>query len=256
MNPWIVLPWIVALALVFVLVPVGAATFTYWRRPFRLTCPRTGARAQIRVAAAAAARGAMLGLNWTELTRCSLWTTTGGCRAECLALPATALSPASPGEPPPRAHDGTRLETILVPLDGAPASEQVLDAVAALARAHGSRVRLLHVATATDSIRDVDGRILAFADQVTASLERQAVLYFRRLEARFPGVRIDGTVRFGDPVVEIVDEAESVGADVIALRAPTEPAWTSWLGRSVPRRVGRTTTIPLLLLRQGAARAA
>ena len=39
MNPWVVLLALVVLALVFVAAPVGAATFTHWRRPWRLTCP-------------------------------------------------------------------------------------------------------------------------------------------------------------------------------------------------------------------------
>lgn len=256
MDPWIVLPAIAALALVFVVAPVGAATFTHWRRPFRLTCPRTKTEAQIRVSAASAARAAVLGRDTPQLARCSLWSKTAGCRAECLALPATALRPVGRGEPPPRARAGTRIETILVPLDGAPASEQVLDAVAALARAHGATVRLVHVATATDAIRTVEGRIVAFADQVAASIERQLQAYFTRLGARLSGVGIEGAVRYGDPVTEIVEDAESAGADVIAFAAATEPVWTRWLGRSIPRRVARTTTIPLLLVRPTTTRAA
>ena len=49
MNPWMVLLALVAVALVFVLLPVGATAFAAWRRPVRLTCPRAGKEAQVRV---------------------------------------------------------------------------------------------------------------------------------------------------------------------------------------------------------------
>jgi len=108
----------------------------------------------------------------------------------------------------------------------------------------------VHVAPATDSIRALDGRVVAFADQVTGSIERQMTSYFTRLESRMPGVAIERVVRFGDPVKEIVEEAESAGADLIAFAAPIRPGLVRWLGRTIPKQVSRTTTIPLLLLRR------
>lgn len=256
MDPWIVLPSVVGLALLFVVAPVGAATFTYWRRPFRLTCPRTESVAQIKVAPGAAARAAVLGRDAGHIERCSLWAKTAGCRSECLALPPAALRPVRRGEPPPRPDAGTGIRTILVPLDGAPDSERVLEAVAALAGAHDRTVRLVHVAGSVDSMRGADGQVVAFADQVTASVEHRMAAYFARLQARLPGVRIEGTVRFGDPVAEIVEEAEAAGADVIAFAAPTEHAMVRWLGRAIPSRVARTTTIPLLLVPSATTHAA
>ena len=253
MDLWIVLPGIAGLALVFVAAPVATAAYVHWRRPFRLTCPLTASIAQINVSPLGAARAAVLGASAGPITRCSLWGTTPGCRAECLALPAAALRPVRRGEPPPPPDARAGIRTILVPLDGAPESERVLDAVAALARAQHRTVRLVHVAGSVEAIRGMDGQILAFADQVTASIEHQQAAYFARLRARLPGVRVEGTVRFGDPVTEIVEEAEAVGADVIAFAAPAKHRMARWLRRTIPHRVARTTTIALLMIPARAA---
>jgi len=56
---------------------------------------------------------------------------------------------------------------ILVPLDGTEETEAGLDLIADAARGGGATVRLLHVAPTPDNIYDLDGHVIAYADQET-----------------------------------------------------------------------------------------
>lgn len=257
MNPWVILLALVVLALVFVVAPVGVATFAYWRRPLRLTCPRAGTEAQIRVAATRAAVAAVLGRDAPGIERCSLWPARLGCHEECVALPASARRPVPRGTPPPRVGSAPGLHTILVPLDGSPGSERVLDTVGELARAHHATVRLVHVVKPVEAVLSQDGaRVVAFADQETGRVEVETQAYFERLAGRLPGLTVEGTVRFGDPLTEIVEEAESAGADLIALASHRRNALGRLMRGSLAKRLQRATTIPLLLVRYGERAAA
>jgi nucleotide-binding universal stress UspA family protein len=69
-------------------------------------------------------------------------------------------------------------------------------------------------------------------------------------------VTVERAVRFGDPVAEIVEEAESVGADLIAMASHRRTGFDRLLKRSLARRLERATTIPLLLVRYGERAAA
>lgn len=253
MNSWVVLPALVGLTvfLVAVAVWIAVAAFTYWRRPFRLRCPRAGTEAQIRVATVRAAVAAVLGHRPSDIERCSLWATVRGCRNECLALPAEALRRVRRGEPPPRVSNVPGLHTILVPLDGSPGSERVLEAIAAVALAERATVRFVHVARPAEAMWSDDERIIAYTDQESERIERETRDYFKRLEPHLPGVRVEGTVRFGDPVAEIIEEAESAGADLIAMASHRGKTLDRVFRRSVARRLGRATTIPLFLVRYG-----
>ncbi len=252
MNFWSVLLALVGLAIVFVVAPVGVATFIHWRRPWRLTCPRVGTEAQIKVAATRAAVADVLGRGKLGIERCSLWPTVRRCREECLALPAGVLRPVRRGEPPPRAESASGLYTILVPLDGSPGSESVLGAVGELARTHRAKVRFVHVVKPVETVRtEDDTRIVAFTDQESERVERETQTYFKALEARLPGVTFEGTVRFGDALTSIVEEAESTGADLIAMATHRRSGIGRLVNRSLAGRLRRATTIPLLLVPYG-----
>jgi nucleotide-binding universal stress UspA family protein len=138
---------------------------------------------------------------------------------------------------------------ILVPLDQWERAEAVLPLVADMARASGATVRLLHVAPVPQLRQDALGRVVAFANQESDRLEGQALAYLKTAGAQLEGVPVESRVRFGDAAVEIPIEAETFGADLIALTAAATRRWRSpsWLGR-VPRRVRRKTDVPVLLL--------
>jgi nucleotide-binding universal stress UspA family protein len=251
MNPWIVLLVVALLAIVFVVAPVAVTTFVHWRRPFRLTCPGAGTEAQIKVAATRAAVASVLGRGAPGIERCSLWPARLGCREECLALPAGGLRPVPRGTPPPRPDRGPGLHTILVPLDGSPGSERVLDTVGELARAYRAEVRLVRVVEPVKAVESPSGQVVSFAHQESERVERETQEYFTHLTDRLPGVTVKGAVRFGDPLTEIVEEAESAGADLIALASHRRGGLRGLVRKSLARRLGRKTTIPLLLVRYG-----
>jgi nucleotide-binding universal stress UspA family protein len=106
---------------------------------------------------------------------------------------------------------------ILVPLDGSPPAERIVPLVADLARGSGASLRLLHVAPEPDPTVPREGQVAARADQEMARLESQGREYLHGLEAQLQSVPVDSVVRFGDPVAEILKEANAFGADLIAV---------------------------------------
>ena len=250
MNLGLVLLAVLALMIVLI-VPIAVAAGWSWRRPWRLTCPRAGTTAQIRVGATRAAVAEALGRR-VEIERCSLWPGLLGCGQDCLALPMAARRQMRRGEAPPRRRDSSGLRLVVVPLDGDGGSEAVLPAVTALARERGAILRLLRVVKPGREIRGTDDRIAVYADQESARLETEARDYMQGLAVQLSGVTVERAVRVGDVVDGIVAEAESVDADIIAMASHERRGVRRLVKRSVARRVQQATTIPLLLTPYGA----
>jgi universal stress protein A len=247
MNPWLVLSAVLAIALLFVVAPIALAAFHEWRRPWRLTCPRAGVVAQIRVGPGHAALAELFGRQ-PEIAGCSLWPRHHECHEECLALSRAERRPMRRGEAPPRQHAGGAIRMIVVPLDGGVAGEAALPALAELARAVGATVRLLRVVSPVKEVRNEDDQVVAWSDQETERVEREAREYLQGLSDRLPGVAVEPVVRFGEAAAEIVAEAEAASADLIAVPVRRR----SWLGRAagggVHRRLQHATTLPLLVV--------
>jgi len=145
---------------------------------------------------------------------------------------------------------------ILVPLDGSAGSEAVLPTVAELARAEGARIRLLHVAPPRVDAVVAAGRVVVYADQESARIEHELLDYLKKAAASLRGVEVEPAVRFGDPVKEIVNEAESARVDLIAMATHRRTGVRRFLKGSVAERVERATSTPVLLVRYGARVAA
>jgi nucleotide-binding universal stress UspA family protein len=247
MNLWLVLSALLALALAYVCFPVAIAAFGQWRRPWRLTCPRAGSVAQIRVGATRAALGEVIGRR-PEIDRCSLWPALVGCGQECLTLPAAARQQMRRGEAPPRQRAGGADRVIVVPLDGSHGSEEVLPAVVPIARSWGATVRLLRVVPPVKELRDEDDRVVVWVDQETTRVENEARAYLRRLAADLGDLPVEAAVRIGDAATEIVEESEAAGADLIALASHRRRGLSRVRRGSIARRLQRATTIPLLVV--------
>ena len=124
---------------------------------------------------------------------------------------------------------------ILVPLDKSETSASVVPLVAGLASAMGATVRLPHVEPEAREFVDQQGRVIVYIDQDAARLETDGMDYLADMAGRLPRVAVERAVRLGDPVKGILDEAESFGADLIAvtttgrsgLRRPCSAAWQS-----------------------------
>ncbi len=240
MNAWIVLPAIVVVAVLFVLLPVGAATFARYRRPRQLRCPLAATDASVQVDAARAALWELIGARLLRVRACSRWPRAWGCRQQCLAQ-----EEASAGEEKDVPADKTcGARTILVPLDGTPESEALLPAVAAVARDEGAALRLLRTSPMPPPVR-VGERIVAYVDQETDRIDTEVRRYLGGLAARMPGIRVDEVVRFGEPADVIVAEAESSGADLIAMAShdPAGIVGSRW--DRLANAVARATRIPV-----------
>ncbi len=78
---------IVAVGVLFVLLPLGAHTFARYRAARVLPCPETGQRAQVGIDAARAAFTSAFGSPRLRARACSLWPARRGCAQRCLDLP-------------------------------------------------------------------------------------------------------------------------------------------------------------------------
>ena len=145
---------------------------------------------------------------------------------------------------------------ILVPLDETVQAESMVEAVAAQSRSTGAFVRLLHVAPTPESVFDEDGRVIAYSDQEAARFEAAALDYLRTVEIAFDGVQVECTVRFGDPVTQILEEAEAWNADLIAMATRGRACIGRALLGSVAEQVFRKASTAVTLYRAGRERAA
>lgn len=138
---------------------------------------------------------------------------------------------------------------ILTPVDTRERDETIVPVVAALARDTGATVRLLRVFPVPGRVIGNHGQTVAYSDQEMARLTGEGLDDLRHVEAELAGVPVETVVRFGDPVEEIVLEAEAFDADLIALAADRQGTLRSALAPGVADRVARKASVPTLTLR-------
>jgi universal stress protein A len=138
---------------------------------------------------------------------------------------------------------------ILVPLDGTESSEAIVPVVSALASGSGASLRLLHVAPVPESVVGSHGRFVAYVDQEMDRVTLEGLRDLERVEAQLAGAPVERTVRFGDPVEEILTESEAFDADLIALAAPSRNRFARALVPGVAEQVTRKAAMPVLVLR-------
>jgi nucleotide-binding universal stress UspA family protein len=139
---------------------------------------------------------------------------------------------------------------ILVPLDLTPEAEAVLPLVVDAARGGGATVRLIHVAPHAENVVDVDGNVLASADQEAARLVAEARDYLNTIEAQFDGVPVESAVRFGEPIPEILLESEAFGADLIAFTTRSPYRLTRLALGATADEVSRRTDAAVVVYRE------
>lgn len=175
----------------------------------------------------------------TEVDLLRAFSTTLGVQAGRPPRPADAALSAAPAR------------VILVPLDGTTGSEAVLETIGEIARAEGASVRLLSVHPPVHEV-EVEGRIVAYADQETERVEAEARAYFERVAGSLGEVSVSFAVRFGEPAAQIVAEAEAASATLVAMATHRRTGIARIIKGSVAERVERTTTIPVMLVQYGA----
>ena len=117
---------------------------------------------------------------------------------------------------------------ILVPLDGTEETEAGLDLIADAARGGGATVRLLHVAPPADNVYDLDGHVIAYADQEAARMTAEANDYLLRAAARV---------------------SRSDGADLIAMTARPTHRLTHLVLGTTTGQVCRRADVPVMVFR-------
>jgi CBS domain-containing protein len=155
--------------------------------------------------------------------------------------------PRAANAPLPEASPG---RVILVPLDGTPGSEAVLETIGEVARAEGASVRLLSVQPPAHEV-EVEGRVLAYVDQEAERVEAEAQDYLKRVAVSLGPVTVAFAMRFGEPVEQIVEEAEASRATLIAMATHRRTGLARIVKGSVAERVERTTTVPVMLVQYG-----
>lgn len=138
---------------------------------------------------------------------------------------------------------------ILVPLDQSPVAEGVIPLVADVARGGQATVRLMHVARVPDNLVSPEGRTVVYADQEMSRLEAEGLDYLRTVEAQFDGAPVDSVVRFGEPLKEILLEADAFGADTIAVTPSGKGGLSRALLGSVAEQVFRKAPMAVVLYR-------
>ena len=137
---------------------------------------------------------------------------------------------------------------ILVALDRENPPSALLDLVVNAAAGGGATVRLLHVARMPQNLLDADGRVVAYVDEEAARVQSEMLDELRTVELRFGWMPVDSVVRFGDPVREILAEAEAFDADLIAMPVRYRRGVTHRFG-SVAEEVGHRAPMAVAMVR-------
>ena len=140
---------------------------------------------------------------------------------------------------------------ILVPLDQSLEAESVVPLIVDAARGSGATVRLLHVAPISESPIDQTGQAIADADRERERLESEGMDYLRAVELQFGEAPVECVVRFGDPVRKILKEADTFGADLVAMTTTGSHTRGAVFCGSVAEEIFRSAKVPVILFRVG-----
>ncbi len=138
-----------------------------------------------------------------------------------------------------------RFLNILVPLDGSPRSEMVLDEATDLARAFEAVIILflvispsLHLGAKPQGEPSPDDQVKG----VDYLRGKQQALYRE-------GLMVETVLRMGDAALEILDYADERSIDLIAMATHGWTGLKRWLLGSVAEKVLRASNIPVLMIR-------
>lgn len=126
------------------------------------------------------------------------------------------------------------------------ASRDALDVAASLARRLRKPLLIVHVVRPPDDLAESEVDI---ADETSRSRMDEEV---KRVQTS-PGLSVEGRTIAGWADESIVHIAEVEKASLIVIGAVGHRKGTHWLIGSVAERIAKTTTVPLLLVRNGAA---
>jgi nucleotide-binding universal stress UspA family protein len=142
---------------------------------------------------------------------------------------------------------GLPRQTILLPVDGTPASARAVDYVLELARYMPLSVHLLNVQRPVTA-----GDITIFRTARAVELERRAegerALGSAKGALTAAGIRYVAEVALGSAADEIVRCATTSGCSKIVMGTGRGGTFGTWLGRSVSRRVSKRAPVPVTVV--------
>lgn len=142
---------------------------------------------------------------------------------------------------------------ILTPIEEGDRSDAIVPIVGALAQGAGSSVRLVRVYSVPTEVVDSNGRVIAYSHQQMERLTADGLDELTRVQAQLTGIPVETVVRFGEPVEEILLEAEAFDADLIALAAPPRGRVRAALAPGIAERLERRAAVPTLTVRESRA---
>jgi nucleotide-binding universal stress UspA family protein len=156
-----------------------------------------------------------------------------------------------PAATPPELTALRPFHQFLIPLDGSPLAEQILEPTLALGALTGSAYTLVQIIDPLAQPGEVQIEYAAGLDYViTEDLHSTAEAYLSQVAARVQahGYTVQTQVVIADhPAAALVDVAEASGADVIALTTHGRGALGRLLLGSVTDKVVRSAEIPILV---------
>jgi len=156
----------------------------------------------------------------------------------------------------------TKLEKLLIPLDGSKESEKVLPHAEKLASRLKAEVTLIHVLlplyqvyTAAESIGYYGGMGMVrvpYTEEQMKPLKASAESYLQKVNSRLmeKGVKTNYKVMVGSAGEEIIKTADEVAADMVAMSTHGESGFSRWEHGSIADKVLRAGSTPLLLVRE------
>lgn len=147
-------------------------------------------------------------------------------------------------------------QRIVVPLDGSKTAESILPFVLEIAGPLDIEVVLLRVVVPIPPSVVEGSREVVVEDAEARRAEAARYLDVLAAELRDRGVRVRTVVRRGDPVAEIASAARELDVDLVAMTTHGRSGLGRLLFGSVAEAVLRSTDLPVLMMRQTAARVA
>lgn len=155
-----------------------------------------------------------------------------------------------------------KLDKLLVPLDGSQLSETVLPHVESLATKLKSKVILLHAVVPPYHIYPVaemagyySGSAIIrvpYSNEELKPLKEGSQEYLQKVSSKLTemGITTSYQMRTGSAANEIIEVADELGVDLVAMSTCGESGFTRWEHGSVATKVMHAGNTPLLLIRE------
>ena len=137
---------------------------------------------------------------------------------------------------------------ILIPLDGSPYSEVVLPHALSLAKLEKAEIVILRVPVVP--AREFFGRDAAMASKITSEIDEESDRYVKDKVKRLgrQSIKVTGMIREGPVADTIVEVADEIHADMIAMSTHGRKGIQHWLKGSMAEDIVHHTHIPTILI--------